>query len=98
PPPDPAPAAPAPAPIAPPASPTAYSSAASIAARYLGVPYVWGGASPSGFDCSGLVLYVSARPGVSLPHYPVAQWNATIPISTSELQPGDLVFFDGLGH
>jgi len=94
---DTAPAAPAPAP-APTASPPAYSNAATIAARYLGVPYVWGGASPSGFDCSGLVMYVYAQLGVSLPHYTVAQWNATIPISTSELQPGDLVFFDGLGH
>jgi cell wall-associated NlpC family hydrolase len=97
PPPDPAPAAPAPAPT-PAVSPPAYSNAAAIAARYLGVPYVWGGASPSGFDCSGLVMYVYAQLGVSLPHYTVAQWNATIPISTSELQPGDLVFFDGLGH
>jgi cell wall-associated NlpC family hydrolase len=94
PPPDPASATPTP----PPAAPPAYSNAATIAARYLGVPYVWGGASPSGFDCSGLVMYVYAQLGVSLPHYTVAQWNATIPISTSELQPGDLVFFDGLGH
>ena len=96
PPPDPAtPAAPAPTPTV---APPAYSNAATIAARYLGVPYVWGGASPAGFDCSGLVMYVYAQLGVSLPHYTVAQWNATIPISTSELQPGDLVFFDGLGH
>ena len=43
-------------------------------------------------------MYVYAQLGISLPHYTVAQWNATLPISTSELQPGDLVFFDGLGH
>ncbi|HET7568303.1 MAG TPA: NlpC/P60 family protein [Gaiellaceae bacterium] len=75
-----------------------HPEAAQIAARYLGVPYVWGGASPGGFDCSGLVMYVYAQLGISLPHYTVSQWNATIPISSSELAPGDLVFFDGLGH
>ena len=73
-----------------------HAAAASIALRYLGVPYVWGGASPSGFDCSGLVMYVYAQLGISLPHYTVAQWNATDPISSPE--PGDLVFFNGLGH
>ena len=73
-----------------------HAAAASIALRYLGVPYVWGGASPSGFDCSGLVMYVYAQLGISLPHYTVAQWNAGQPISSPE--PGDLVFFNGLGH
>jgi cell wall-associated NlpC family hydrolase len=75
-----------------------HPQAASIALNYLGVPYKWGGASPSGFDCSGLVMYVYAQLGISLPHYTVAQWNATEPISQSQMQPGDLVFFDGLGH
>lgn len=75
-----------------------HPQAASIALRYLGVPYVWGGASPRGFDCSGLVMYVYAQLGISLPHYTVGQWNAGKPISRSQLQPGDLVFFDGLGH
>jgi cell wall-associated NlpC family hydrolase len=75
-----------------------HPQAASIALQYLGVPYVYGGASPSGFDCSGLVMYVYGRLGISLPHYTVAQWNATVPISQSQMQPGDLVFFDGLGH
>ena len=75
-----------------------HPEAASIALQYLGVPYVWGGASPSGFDCSGLVMYVYAQLGISLPHYTVAQWSATIPISESDMQPGDLVFFNGLGH
>jgi cell wall-associated NlpC family hydrolase len=73
-----------------------HPQAASIALQYLGVPYVWGGASPSGFDCSGLVMYVYAQLGISLPHYTVAQWSSTIPVSSPE--PGDLVFFDGLGH
>jgi cell wall-associated NlpC family hydrolase len=43
-------------------------------------------------------MYVYAQLGVSLPHYTVAQWDATEPIPTSDLEPGDLVFFDGLGH
>ncbi len=73
-----------------------HPQAASIALQYLGVPYVWGGASPSGFDCSGLVMYVYAQLGISLPHYTVAQWDATEPISSPA--PGDLVFFNGLGH
>jgi cell wall-associated NlpC family hydrolase len=73
-----------------------HAAAAQIALRYLGVPYVYGGASPSGFDCSGLVMYVYAQLGISLPHYTVAQWNATQPISAPA--PGDLVFFNGLGH
>ena len=73
-----------------------HAAAASIALRYLGVPYVYGGASPSGFDCSGLVMYVYAQLGILLPHYSVAQWNATQPVSSPA--PGDLVFFNGLGH
>jgi cell wall-associated NlpC family hydrolase len=95
----------APPPVAPPPVnvPTGnpgvgHPQAASIALQYLGVPYVYGGSTPSGFDCSGLVMYVYAQLGISLPHYTVAQWNATQPISQSEMQPGDLVFFDGLGH
>ena len=87
-----------PAPIVIGSSSAGHPEAAQIAARYLGVPYVWGGASPGGFDCSGLVMYVYAQLGISLPHYTVAQWSATIPISSSDLAPGDLVFFDGLGH
>jgi peptidoglycan DL-endopeptidase CwlO len=81
-------------------APSRYSSVVSIATRYLGVPYVWGGASPSGFDCSGFVMYVFAQVGVSLPHYTVAQWDYpnAVSVSRDQLQPGDLVFFYGLGH
>ena len=72
----------------------------SLAFQYLGVPYVWGGATPSGFDCSGLVQYVYAQLGVSLPHNTVAQWHDRIAVSIprDQLQPGDLVFFNRLDH
>jgi peptidoglycan DL-endopeptidase CwlO len=80
------------------APPTQYSGVVGIAMQYLGVPYVWGGAGPGGFDCSGLVMYVYSQVGVSLPHYTGAQWQMGVPVAESDLQPGDLVFFDGLGH
>jgi cell wall-associated NlpC family hydrolase len=71
----------------------------AIAERYLGIPYVYAGASPSGgFDCSGLVMYVFAQVGISLPHYAASQYGYGMPVSTDQLEPGDLVFFDGLGH
>jgi cell wall-associated NlpC family hydrolase len=66
--------------------------------QYLGVPYRWGGASPSGFDCSGLVMYAFAQVGVGLPHSSYAQYGMGSAVPRSDLQPGDLVFFDGLGH
>jgi cell wall-associated NlpC family hydrolase len=80
--------------------PGRYSGVVGIAMHYLGTPYVWGGASPSGFDCSGFVMYVFAQVGISLPHYTVAQYNYgdSVSVPRSELQPGDLVFFAGLGH
>ncbi len=70
----------------------------STAMRYLGVPYRWGGASPTtGFDCSGLVMYVFAQLGVPLPHYAAAQWHTPdgVWVAPNRLQPGDLVFFTG---
>lgn len=66
---------------------------AQDAQKYLGVRYVYGGASPSGFDCSGLTLYLYAQYGYSLSHSARAQYAAGRKISKSELQPGDLVFF-----
>jgi cell wall-associated NlpC family hydrolase len=80
------------------APPAQYGGVVGIAMRYLGTPYVYGGASPSGFDCSGFIMYVYAQVGVSLPHNAAAQYGYGTPVSRSQLQPGDLVFFDGLGH
>ncbi len=72
----------------------------SLTAQYLGVPYVWAGATPSGFDCSGLVQYVYAQLGVSLPHNAAAQWHSpnAVSVPRNELEPGDLVFFNKLDH
>jgi peptidoglycan DL-endopeptidase CwlO len=82
----------------PPPAGTLGQQAAAIAQQYLGVPYVWGGASPSGFDCSGLVVYVYGRLGVSLPHYTVSLWSSGAHVSRDQLAPGDLVFFYSLDH
>ena len=88
-------------PVAPPQgllsqpSSTIGAYAASIAERYLGVRYVWGGSDPSsGFDCSGFVKYVYAQLGVQLPHYAASQYATTKHVDASQLQPGDLVFFE----
>jgi cell wall-associated NlpC family hydrolase len=81
------------------APPARYGGVVGIAMRYLGVPYRWGGASPSGgFDCSGFTMYVFAQIGVSLPHYTGSQYAMGTPVSRDQLEAGDLVFFNGLGH
>jgi cell wall-associated NlpC family hydrolase len=74
------------------------SAAVAVALQYLGVPYVWGGMSPSGFDCSGLVAYAYAQVGISLPHHAATMFGYGVPVSYDQLQPGDLVFANGLGH
>ena len=81
-----------------PAPPSRYGGVIGIAMQYLGVPYVWGGASPSGFDCSGFSMYVFAQMGVSLPHHAASQYGMGTPVSKDQLEAGDLVFFNGLGH
>ena len=74
------------------------SAVVAIAQRYLGVPYVYGGASPSGFDCSGLTMYCYAQVGVGLSHGATDQQHASTPVPISALQPGDLVFFGNASY
>ena len=78
--------------------PAKYTGVVGVAMQYLGIPYVWGGSSPAGFDCSGFVQYVFAQVGVSLPHHAASQFSYGVAVPRDQLQPGDLVFFDGLGH
>jgi cell wall-associated NlpC family hydrolase len=73
--------------------------AARIALRAVGVPYRWGGTSPSGgFDCSGLVYWAYGRLGVALPHSSYALAAEGRAVRRSRLRPGDLLFFYGFGH
>jgi cell wall-associated NlpC family hydrolase len=68
--------------------------AANLVQKYLGVNYVWGGTSPQGFDCSGLIQYVYRSLGVNIPRTTYDQWDAGKPVQ-GDLQPGDAVFFTG---
>jgi cell wall-associated NlpC family hydrolase len=82
-----------------PRPPSRGARVASIAARYLGIPYRWGGSSPStGFDCSGFVMYLYRQVGVSLPHNAAMQYRHGRAVSWGSLRRGDIVFFNGLGH
>ena len=79
-----------------PAGDSTVGSVVELAKQYLGTRYAYGGASPSGFDCSGFTMYIFSKVGYSLPHSATSQWQSglgTRLYSVSELQPGDLVFF-----
>jgi peptidoglycan DL-endopeptidase CwlO len=93
----PAPQPPAPSPPAPAPSPPPQPGNAQVAVKFayaqLGEPYVWGGAGPDSWDCSGLVMGAWAAAGVTLPHYSVSQYYATTPISYSAMRPGDIIFY-----
>jgi cell wall-associated NlpC family hydrolase len=78
--------------------PTVGERVAGIARRYLGAPYVYGGAGPGGFDCSGFVMYVYGLVGIELPHHAASQYGVGRAVRYAQLEPGDLVFFSGLGH
>jgi cell wall-associated NlpC family hydrolase len=87
-----------PANVTAPYVPGAAGVAVKFAYNALGTPYVWAGASSSGYDCSGLTMAAWAAAGVKLPHNAAEQWSAIPHISRSQLQPGDLVFYLNLGH
>jgi hypothetical protein len=67
--------------------------AVALAFEFLGVPYVWGGATPTGFDCSGLTMYVYGQLGIKLGHYTGFQYYEGRRVSRDQLEPGDLLFF-----
>ncbi len=78
------------------------SGKAGVAVRYaynaIGTPYVWAAEGPNGYDCSGLTLAAWRAAGKSLPHNAAMQWDEVAHIGRGSLQPGDLVFYSGLGH
>jgi cell wall-associated NlpC family hydrolase len=80
--------------------PTSTQAQKAVAFAYaqLGKPYQWGATGPGSFDCSGLVQAAWAAAGVSIPRTTYEQWAALPHISTSALEPGDLLYMDGIGH
>jgi len=80
------------------APPPTHGGVVGAAMSKLGSPYVWASGGPDTFDCSGLVMWAFAQIGVSVPHSTYALYGMGTPVSRDQLQPGDLVFFDGLGH
>jgi len=89
---------PPPPPVAPPPSPGGAQQAIRYAEAQLGEPYVWGASGPGAWDCSGLTMRAWQSAGRYLPHYSVAQYEAGVPISVTDLRPGDLVFWSTNGQ
>jgi len=86
-------------PNAPVPAPTRAERAVRAALEAVGTPYRWGGESPaSGFDCSGLVRWAYGRVGVDLPHNSYALYGEGRRIRETKIAPGDILFFEGLGH
>jgi cell wall-associated NlpC family hydrolase len=80
-------------------APSVGERAARIALKAVGTPYRWGGESPaSGFDCSGLVRWAYGRLGIDLPHSSYALYDVGRRVARAEIEPGDVLFFEGLGH
>lgn len=65
----------------------------ATAQNYMGVPYVWGGTTPTGFDCSGFTQYVMSKNNITIPRTAAEQFDAGTSVDKNDLQPGDLVFF-----
>ncbi len=80
--------------------PTSTQAGKAVAFAYaqLGKPYLWGGTGPGAYDCSGLVQAAWAAAGVTIPRDTYQQWAALPHIATSAIMPGDLLFYDGIGH
>lgn len=82
-----------------PAPPTRAERAVNAALGAVGTPYRWGGESPAtGFDCSGLVRWAYGRVGVDLPHNSYALYGEGRRVRETQMEPGDILFFEGLGH
>ena len=82
-----------------PEPPTKGERVAYFAVEAVGVPYRWGGESPAtGFDCSGLVRWAYGRLGIDLPHSSYALYGEGRRVADSSMEPGDILFFEGLGH
>jgi len=82
----------------PPYSKLKASQILAVAAKYVGTPYVFGGANPNGFDCSGYVRFVFAQFGILLPHSVIAQSKLGILVKPEDAMPGDIVVLDDLSH
>ena len=81
----------------PPSPGSGASGAIAAGMTKMGATYIWGAAGPDAFDCSGFVMWAYGQVGISLPHYSGAQYQSTVRISASQLQPGDLVFWGSAG-